>query len=68
MHGWNHRIPTRELSADVQISYSAVQSIITEGLSTRLEPVKFVLKMFSADLKETRVSLAQDLFEWGEND
>ena len=64
----NCRITIHELADDLNICFGSVQSILPDELGMRNVSAKFVPKVLAANLKDARMSIAQDLLECVKND
>ena len=62
------RLTIREMSHELNLSFYAVQSILTKDLTMRRVSVKFILKLLSDEQKQHRLQVAKEMINRSEND
>ena len=62
------RLTIREMSHDLNLSFYAVQSILTKDLTMQQVSAKFILKLLSDEQKQHRLQVAQEMINRSEND
>ena len=63
-----HRLTIREMANELNLSFYAVQSILSEDLNMRRVSVKFIPKLLSDQQKQYRLEVSQELFNRAETD
>lgn len=64
----DRRLTIREMADELNLSFYAVQSILTEDLNMRRVSAKFIPKLLSDEQKEHRLQVSQELLNLAEND
>ena len=64
----DRRLTIREMSHELNLSFYAVQSILTKDLTMRRVSAKFIPKLLSDEQKQHRLQVAQELINRSEND
>ena len=64
----DHRLTIRKMSHELNLSFYAVQSILTKDLSMRPVSVKFIPKLLSDEQKQHRLQVVQEMINRSKND
>ena len=64
----DRRLTIREMSLELNLSFYAVQSILTKDLTTQWVSAKFIPKLFLDEQKQHRLQVAQEMINRSEND
>ena len=62
------RLTVQEIVAEVRISTSSVQSILTENLNLQRVSAKFVPKLLTEQQKELREKISEDMLDLANHD
>jgi hypothetical protein len=60
----DRRVTIREIAEEVGISTFSAHSIMTEDLAMKRVPAKFVPKLLTAEQKQLRVAVSQDIAQF----
>ena len=64
----NRRLTVSEIASDLDISFGSAEAILTEDLGLRRVAAKFVPKLLTAEQKQRRVDISQDMLQSVDND